>query len=201
MYTDLFTFASIIVILPSMQMVKASKPKQRILEASAALFYKHDANTIGVDKVCEVADVSKRTLYKHFSTKEVLVSEALAAQADTWAKDFAAIKTKDPAGRIVSVFKILEQKVGSKDYHGCPMMNTSIELRDSSAPAKNVAKDFKAKLLEYFEHQATLLNVNNPGSLAEQLLLLYDGCNAWIVMRRQFPKSVFKAVNVLLRNR
>lgn len=177
---------------------KQSSPKDRILKVSAELFYAHDANTVGVDKICEAADVSKRTLYKHFPTKEMLVSTALRSQAEWWAGEFDKIDTNDPAQRIAEVFKILERNAETDSFHGCPMMNTSVELRDSDALAKNVAKDFKQTLHTYFKQQATSLGGKNPDALAEQLVMLYDGCNAWIVMRHQFPAATFDAVKALL---
>lgn len=77
-------------------------------------------------------------------------------------------------------------------------MNTSIELRDSNASAKDIAREFKDRLYEYFEKQAKLLGIKEPSTLAEQLVLLHDGCSAWIVMRHTFPTSVFDTLNMLL---
>lgn len=174
------------------------KPKDRILKVSAELFYAHDANTIGVDTICESANVSKRTLYKHYPTKEILISMALQKQAEWWSREFDKIEAGDPLQRINEVFRILERNAGAKDFHGCPMMNTSVECRDSNALAKSVAKDFKSNLFEYFRQHAEALNAKNSDALAQQLVLLYDGCNAWIVMRRKFPESVFAAIDALV---
>jgi AcrR family transcriptional regulator len=174
------------------------KPKERIIEMSAKLFYGHDAHTVGVDKICEVADVSKRTLYKYFPTKEALASAAINRLGEEWFELCTNVESDDPAERITHVFKMFEPVAESTDFQGCIFMNTSIELRDSNALAKGVAKEFKNKLYDYFKQQATLLHAKDPGLLAEQLILLHDGCAAWIVMRRKFPVSTYHTLATLL---
>jgi hypothetical protein len=66
--------------------------------------------------------------------------------------------------------------------------------------AKEVAKSFKTKLYDYFKQQAILLQAKDPDVLAEQLVLLYDGCAAWIVMRRKFPTSTFRTLDILINS-
>lgn len=181
-----------------MSQVKKPSARERIITASADLFYAHDAATVGVDRICEVADVSKRTLYKYFPTKEELVSAALVAEGAPWGEEFAAVLTDDPVENIRGIFKVLERHTGREDFYGCPMMNATTELRDSHAPARATAKEYKNKMYVYFEEQATMLGVSDPRKLAEQLLLLFDGCNAWMVMRQTFPTSVYEAIDTLL---
>lgn len=176
------------------------KPRQRIVEASAKLFYGRDSNAVGVDRVCEVANVSKRTLYKHFSTKDLLVMAAIESLGDAGYNGFTNLDSTDPSERITYIFKQFELNAENPDFYGCVLMNTSIELRGTDAKAKNVARKVKDDLLNYFEQQATLLGAKNPSELAEQLLLLFDGCSAWIVMRKKFPQATYKTLSLLLKN-
>lgn len=78
-------------------------------------------------------------------------------------------------------------------------VSPSIELRDSNSPAKGVARDFKDKLYDYFTQQAVLLRAKDPKMLAEQLVLLFDGSVAWIVMRRKLPTSTRHTLSLLLK--
>jgi len=174
------------------------KPKDRIIEASAKLFYDHDTHSVGVDKICEVANVSKRTLYKHFSTKEILISDTIIKLGEEWFEACSNIDSEDPVKRITHVFEMFQSMAEVPDFYGCVLMNTSVEQRDSNTLAKAVAKTFKDKLYDYFVLQGTLLEIKNPEELAEQLILLYDGCSAWIVMRHKFPQSVFRTLTILL---
>lgn len=175
------------------------KPKDRIITTSAKLFYNHGINAVGVDRISLEADVSKRTLYKHFPSKEVLVSAAITKLGQSWFEACTDAASGDPAERITHVFKMVEPMAEVKDFYGCILMNTSIEMRGSDDLAMSVAREFKGKLFTYFEQQATLLGAKEPAVLAEQLVLLYDGCSAWIVMRRTFPASTFRTLTMLLR--
>lgn len=174
------------------------KPKDRIVSVSARLFYGHGINAVGVDRICEEANVSKRTLYKYFPSKEVLVSAAITKLGETWFEACVNSTSDDPTERITHIFKMVESMAEVKDFYGCILMNTSIEMRGSDDLVMGVAKEFKDKLFTYFEQQATLLGAKKPAILAEQFVLLYDGCSAWIVMRRKFPSSIFNTLNILL---
>lgn len=181
-----------------MKSATQAKPQERIVTAAAKLFYDHGINPVGVAQICDVADVSKRTLYKHFETKEALVAAAMTSLGEVWYQASTTPAIDTPKARIIHPFKMVESAAGQPDFYGCIFMNTSIELRGTKVPAAAVVREFKAKLYDYFREQATVLGAKNPDTLAEQLLMLYDGCSAWIVMRREFPASTFRTLDLLL---
>jgi AcrR family transcriptional regulator len=174
------------------------KPRDRIVSTAAKLFYSHGINATGVAQICEAANVSKRTLYVHFETKEALVVAAMSLLGDAWFAACTDSKSDNPKDRIVHVFDMVEPMAEKPDFYGCIFMNTSIELRSTNAPGIKVVTEFKTKLYEYFKQQAELMEVSEPDVLAEQLLLLYDGASAWIVMRHTFPASVYRTLSLLL---
>src|ERR1700724_3616933 len=51
--------------------------RERILSASQQLFRDQGINRTGMDQLCAVAQVSKRTAYQHFTGKDELVAEYL----------------------------------------------------------------------------------------------------------------------------
>jgi AcrR family transcriptional regulator len=51
--------------------------RERILSASHQLFRDQGINCTGMDQLCAVAEVSKRTLYQHFPGKDELIAEHL----------------------------------------------------------------------------------------------------------------------------
>src|ERR1700759_2257077 len=51
--------------------------RERILSASQQLFRDQGINSTGIDQLCTVAEVSKRTLYQHFTGKDELIAEHL----------------------------------------------------------------------------------------------------------------------------
>lgn len=176
----------------------AEKPRNRIVATAARLFYNHGINAVGIAQICEEAHVSKRTLYAHFETKETLVVASMSQLGDAWFEACTSAGSADPRERIVHVFKMFVPMAEKEDFYGCILMNTSIELRSTKAPGVTVVREFKKKLYEYFRRQAVLMGSKEPDVLAEQLIMLYDGCSAWIVMRRKFPASTFQTLSLLL---
>jgi AcrR family transcriptional regulator len=174
------------------------KPRERIIAASAKLFYDYGINAVGIAQICDVAQVSKRTLYKYFDTKEALTSAAMSSLGEAWFEACTSSHSDEPKERIKHVFNMVEPMAENDDFFGCIFMNTSIELRSTDAPAVKVVTEFKTKLYEYFKQQAVALKIKEPDILAEQLIMLYDGCSAWIVMHRTFPVSTFRTLGLLL---
>jgi hypothetical protein len=127
----------------------------------------------------------------------VLVSAAITRLEQAWFEAYTSANSDDPIERTMY---ICEPMAEVEDFYGCILMNTSIELRGSNALATEAARDFKARLYAYFKQQVTLLRVKEPGVLAEQLVVLFDGTSAWIVMRRAFPSSTFHTLDMLLRS-
>src|SRR5712671_3758262 len=56
-------------------------PRERILAAAGDLFYRHGIKAVGVDSIAEAAGTNKMTLYRHFASKDELVSEYLRQSA------------------------------------------------------------------------------------------------------------------------
>ena len=57
------------------------KKRQAIVDAAKAAFTEFGVKNTSMDKLAQLAGVSKRTVYNHFDNKELLVSEILA---DLW---------------------------------------------------------------------------------------------------------------------
>lgn len=51
--------------------------KSRIAAVAASLFYAEGINRVGVDRIADVAGITKKTLYHHFPSKDQLIVEAL----------------------------------------------------------------------------------------------------------------------------
>ncbi len=69
------------------------------------------------------------------------------------------------------------------EFHGCPFVNTAIEMRDPTHPASIVARAFKQRLTTYFKKQAKLAGARDPETIAAQLTVIFDGCAVRAVTR------------------
>ena len=59
--------------------------RQNIIKGATTLFLKHGFHTVSMDKVAQAAPVSKATLYKYFSSKDMLLAAVIDELcADLW---------------------------------------------------------------------------------------------------------------------
>jgi AcrR family transcriptional regulator len=154
------------------------------LRAAADLFYAEGVGAVGVERLCQTAGVSKRSMYQLFATKDDLVAEALRVHGPGIVAGYFPPPGADltPRERILHVFGVLEERAAGPGFHGCPFANTTIELHDATHQASRVALEFKRQLEVYFQHQAALLGARDPEQLGTTLLMLFDGASVRAVM-------------------
>ena len=159
-------------------------PRQRLLDAAADLFYRQGIGAVGVDLVSKQAGVSKRTLYQQFGSKDQLIAESLDAHGSAMLGLY--VPDQDPHAparqQILAVFAGLGGWTASETFRGCPFVNTATELADPSHPARQIARQHKLQLRDYFAHQAGRGQAKDPDRLADQLMVIFDGAIVQAVM-------------------
>jgi AcrR family transcriptional regulator len=150
--------------------------RERIIGASQQLFRDQGINRTGMDQLCAVAQVSKRTAYQHFAGKDELVAEYLRRfDPDVTAGVFDRTDLT-PRERLLAAF---EPPTGE---HGltplCPYIAASVELHDPEHPASQYARDYKRTIAARLADAAREAGATDPEQLGEQLALLLDGAAA-----------------------
>lgn len=173
--------------------------KDRILEAADRLFYGQGIQAVGVDAVANEAGISKRTLYKHYPSKDELVAAYLARRT------LQAIGAEgSPVEQILGLFDGLAKWFGSKRFRGCAFVNAVAELSgERQHPAVAVASEHKARRLAHLTGLLKELKADDPAQLAEQIVVLFEGAVAVSMVRGGDPQvaaSARDAAMVLLRN-
>jgi AcrR family transcriptional regulator len=176
-------------------------PRQRLLDAAADLFYRQGITAVGVDLISHAAGVSKRTLYQQFGSKDQLVADCLDAFGAAIVGIYvpAGDNGSPPRAKILAVFEAMCMWSASDGFRGCPFLNTATELADPGHPARKVARDYKLRLRDYLAHQARLGGALDPPCLADQLMMIFDGAIAQVIMGvPTHPQAVLGAVEALL---
>ena len=156
---------------------KAS-PRERLLEAAAALTYREGV-AVGIQALCQAAGVSKRSLYQLFDSKDELLAVSLERGAPAYTAWLlpTADDDRSPRERILHVFGRLESASAAPDFMGCRYLAAQIELKDPAHPASRVARGVKEKLAGFFRAEAERGGASDPDLLARQLLLVFDGAS------------------------
>ena len=168
-----------------MTSIAKSAPRERLLRAAAELFYRDGVAAVGVERLCQTAGISKKSMYQLFATKDDVVAESLRAFGAGEVARYTAVQEADltPRARILHTFERLEERAGGPGFLGCPFVNTAIEMRDPAHPGSVVAREFKQRLTTFFEEQAHLGGATDPATLAAQLTVVFDGSAVRAVMQ------------------
>ena len=144
--------------------------RERILGASQQLFRDQGINRTGMDQLCAVAEVSKRTLYQHFPGKDELIAEHLRRFDPDILPEVFDRADLTPRERLLAVF----------DIHSplCPFIGAAVEIQDPSHPARLLARDYKQAFAARLADTAREAGAGDPERLGEQLALLLDGASA-----------------------
>jgi len=154
--------------------------RDRILCTASELFYEHGFHAVGIDLIIEQAGVAKATLYRHFSTKDDLIS-AYLEDADAHFSDWydASINPDaTPAEALVGIFDSVATLATSPGCLGCTFQVTAAEFPEASHPGHAVALAHKQAVRGRLRELAKEAGARRPDELADGLLLLMDGAFA-----------------------
>ncbi|HTB60857.1 MAG TPA: helix-turn-helix domain-containing protein [Polyangia bacterium] len=154
----------------------------RLLAAANELFYAEGVHTVGIERVIERAGVAKASLYSAFGSKDELVRAYLQGRAESRQRRIAErlALTEDPRERILGVFDLLGELAASPAFRGCAFLNATAEGGKEDGPrgsskVSRICADQRAWTVGLFTELARDAGARDPGRLAEQLMILYDG--------------------------
>lgn len=161
---------------------KAGEPtanlRDRILATASALFYREGVHAVGVDLVVKESGIAKTSLYRHFGSKDALVTAFLQQEdQDFWSQwdTIADCYEDDPRGELEALLHWMDVRLRRPGYRGCPQLNVAAEIPDPTHPARRVAAEHKEKMRRRLSSIAERLRLNDPSEVGGQLALAFDG--------------------------
>jgi AcrR family transcriptional regulator len=170
--------------------------RERLLSAADELFYAEGVHTVGIDRVIERAGVAKASLYSSFGSKDGLVRAYLEGRQErrrtrilTKLERFGTAREK-----LLGIFDVLAEAAADPGYRGCAFYNASAEATPGGA-VQEVSDNSRAWTRALMVDLARDAGAPDPETLAEQLVILYDGTNVGVRMDRN-PASAATARTV-----
>ena len=149
---------------------------QRVLDAASRLFYENGIHAIGVDTIAAEAGVTKKTLYDRFGSKEELVAAYLTARDHEWRAYLnRRVADAEPAQQLLGAFDALGAWSAERSPRGCSFVNAHAELPDAGHAGRRAIAEQKRSMHAWFAERARAAGRRDPDSLADDLMLLYDG--------------------------
>lgn len=148
----------------------------RVLDVASQLFYERGIRAVGVDTIAAAAQVTKKTIYDQFRSKDALITAYLERrdrQYRAWVRGWLTEHSDtDP---LLAVFDGLGAWMTEVGPRGCAFVNAYAELADPDHPAHRIAREQKAWLRDYLAQCAQDAGHPDPAPLAARLLTLHEG--------------------------
>lgn len=160
---------------------QASKSLKRdeMIKYAYNQFYKNGFHATGVDTIIEGTGISKRTLYKHFISKEGLIIATIDYYHQTMYKtisDYLENSTaKKPIEKALRIFDFLSELVDAGNLYGCFAMNAKTEYANKAQEIEAACDTYIAELQGLIEHYLKEEKVVDSSSLAMQVVMLFEG--------------------------
>ncbi|OHV85035.1 TetR/AcrR family transcriptional regulator [Rhizobium sp. LCM 4573] len=180
--------------------------RERIVATAAKLFYMSGVRAVSMDVIAEKVDLTKRTLYYHFRSKDDLIAAYLEERDHPNLALFQRWYEESPgtvADKVESLFRNLAQAARHTKWRGCGFLRTVAELADMPGhPAVKAATIHKKRVEDWL---ADALEAALPGAgsriLARQVMLLMDGAFAAALTHRDpgYMETAGRAAATLVR--
>ena len=185
--------------------MRPSSKREQLIRAALELFLKEGFHAVGVDAIAKRANVTKKTLYHHFKSKDELILAVLRYRDERFRNEFmrsVEARAENPAERLLAVFDVTEEWFKQDDFYGCLFVGAMHEYPDQDTPVRHMVREAKGLIHDYIKDLAEKAQLKRPGPLAGQLALLLEGAIilAQVNNSPSWAIQAKKAASILIQN-
>jgi AcrR family transcriptional regulator len=159
---------------------RVSEARLRLLGTATRVFYTEGIHSVGIDRIVAEAQVTRATLYRHFTGKEELVVAYLqgAAQLERDQIEKAIGAGGPPADTLRAVAKSITAGITSDGFRGCAFLNAAAEYPDPDHAVHQTVLAHRQWFADTIADLFTQLGDTSPGPPARHFVMLRDGAMA-----------------------
>lgn len=160
-------------------MVNENK-KDQIISTATNLFSQYGYHAVGIDLIIKDAGVSKKTMYKHFPSKENLIIEVLKQRNTNFSVSLdQKLDFEDDAIRKLElIFEWHNEWYISEEFSGCLFAKAAAEFPNKDEEIHKIVLKQKSDLTARIEQILNQLSLSNtPEYTARIIVMLLDGAN------------------------
>ncbi|GEK04398.1 TetR/AcrR family transcriptional regulator [Streptomyces sp. NPDC003388] len=157
-----------------------SEARKRLLGTATRVFYAEGIHSVGVDRIIAEAQVTRATLYRHFSGKEELVLAYLDLADQGIREQVAAAQEsgESPADRVRAVARSIAEGIRSPGFRGCAFLNAVAEYPDPAHPVHQAVLAHRQWFLETVTDLLARAGREPADEAGRHLVMLRDGAMA-----------------------
>lgn len=152
--------------------------RQRVFDAAARLFNEEGIRGVGVDAIARAAGTTKMGLYRHYASKDALITAWLASLVAAYSAVLDALALRYPTApdkQILSFAQFIAEDLARASHRGCPFINAIAELPDATHPARVLVAAHKARQLGRLEKLCLEAGIAHPAASAIHLSCVLEG--------------------------
>lgn len=149
---------------------------EHIANSALTLLYAQGIHATGVDALAQHAGVTKKTLYRHYPSKELLIEATLALRHTMFMRRMQLfVQERHVPDRPLAYIDFIAQWVQESDFCGCYFINASAEYSDLQAPVHQQANAHKQAVLHDLVAYCASAGATRAVAAAQALFLLGEG--------------------------
>ncbi|MEU9398986.1 TetR family transcriptional regulator [Streptomyces sp. NPDC048242] len=154
-----------------------SEARARLLGTATRIFYAEGIHSVGVDRIVAEAQVTRATLYRHFTGKEDLVL-AYLTQADRELRaqaESAQAGAESAADQVRAVCRTITAGIRSPGFRGCAFLNAAAEYPDPEHPVHRAVLAHRQWFLDTVTELLAQTGATSAEAAGRHLVMLRDG--------------------------
>ncbi len=149
-----------------------------VIQAANRLFEANGFNATGIDQIAAESHVTKRTIYKHFGSKEGLIEVVLIqhqAEMMEYIRSELDRLPEEGEERLLRCFELYREWFAKPNFSGCIFLKTFNEFGHCSTKLAQLARKSKKLMRDLLVGLAEKVGAKDSELLANQLHLLLEG--------------------------
>lgn len=164
-----------------MTQTRPESPRERILTAADELFRRHGIRGVGVEAIAAEAATNKMTLYRHFESKDALVTEwvrGLVAQKEAAWDEIVAKHPDDPNAQLVRWSRRNAKALAQMEGRGSALQNALAELPEADHPARRLIDEHRRREHRRITELCRQAGFAEPELTADEFYFLLEGAKS-----------------------
>ena len=172
------------------------------------VFWRSGFTRTNIDSIAKRANLTKRTLYSYFRSKDDLLAAVLQSYSKLAEARLEHIGNKMPSdanGMIKSFFgQLAEWAAATPRWTGSGFSRLVVELADLPGhPARVIARRHKSRMEDWLSDRLRKTKIARPRKRAREIMLLLEGSMALMLIHgdRDYIFSAARAARQLVNNK
>jgi AcrR family transcriptional regulator len=157
--------------------VETASPRERVLDTADRLFFSVGVHAVGVDRIIAEAGVARATLFRHFRTKDDLVTAYLERRAASARAMLTELRDThaDPGEMLSAIADVVDFYRDQPGFRGCEFINAAAEFAEAEHPARRLAIEQRRWITDFLTETLAGLGRDDARDTAEAMLMVRTG--------------------------